>query len=74
MTKKTQIQILEDLKSQQKNINDKITKLEQKQLLKVGKSAQKHSLTDWSETSLEKAFIFLKEQGEQEFSDKTGGV
>lgn len=70
MAKKTEAQLLEDLKNQQKTINDKILKLEQKQLVKIGKSAKNFSLTEWSETSLENAFKFLKEQGEQQFKNK----
>jgi len=69
MAKKTEAQLLEDLKNQQKTINDKILKLEQKQLLKIGKLAKTHSLTDWQDKSLENAFKFLKEQGEQQFKE-----
>ena len=67
MAKKTEAQLLEDLKNQQKSINDKILKLEHKQLLKIGKSAKAHSLTEWHEDSLNNAFKFLNEKGEQQF-------
>ena len=70
MAKKTEAQLLEDLKNQQKAINDKILKLEHKQLLKIGKSAKNYALAEWNETSLENAFKFLKEQGEQQFLNK----
>ena len=70
MAKKTEIEQLEDLKNQQRVINDKILKLEYKQLLKIGKSAKDYALVEWHETSLENAFKFLKKQGEQEFREK----
>ena len=69
MAKKTETQLLEDLKNQQKAINDKILKLEHKQLLKIGKSAKNYALVEWHEDSLENAFKFLKEQGEQQFKE-----
>ena len=71
MAKKSEAQLLEDLKNQQKAINDKILKLEHKQLLKIGKSAKNYSLVEWHETSLENAFKFLKEQGEKQFKENT---
>lgn len=67
MAKKTETQLLEDLKNQQKSLNDKILKLEHKQLLKIGKSAKNYALVEWHEDSLNNAFKFLKEQGEQQF-------
>jgi len=69
MAKKTESQLLEDLKNQQKTINDKILRIEHKQLLKIGKSAKNYALVEWHETSLENAFKFLKEQGEQQFKE-----
>jgi hypothetical protein len=69
MAKKTESQLLEDLKNQQKTINDKILKLEYKQLLKIGKSAKNYALVEWHDKSLENAFKFLKEQGEQQFKE-----
>tara|TARA_B110000261_G_C12897549_1_gene283084 strand:+ start:232 stop:453 length:222 start_codon:yes stop_codon:yes gene_type:complete len=69
MAKKTETQLLEDLKNQQKSLNDKILKLEHKQLLKIGRSAKNYALVEWHETSLDNAFKFLKEQGEQQFKE-----
>ena len=69
MAKQTETQLLEDLKNQQKALNDKILKLEHKQLLKIGKSAKNYALVEWHETSLANAFKFLKEQGEQRFKE-----
>ena len=69
MAKKTEAQLLQDLKDQQKTINDKILKLEHKQLLKIGKSAKNYALVGWHDTSLENAFKFLKDQGEQQFKE-----
>tara|TARA_B110000977_G_scaffold168126_1_gene217111 strand:- start:242 stop:460 length:219 start_codon:yes stop_codon:yes gene_type:complete len=67
MAKKTELEILENLKVQQKSLNEKILKLEHKQLLLIGKTAKKYQLTEWHESSLTKAFEFLKETGEEQF-------
>ena len=67
MAKKTSVEQLEDLKLKQKSLNEQILKLENKQLLKIGKAAKNYSLTAWQENSLNNAFKFLKEQGEQQF-------
>ena len=73
MTKKTELEILGNLKVQQKALNEKILKLEHKQLLLIGKSAKKYQLTEWHENSLVKAFEFLQESGEEQFTNnKTG--
>lgn len=71
MAKKTELEILEDLKAQQKALNEKILKIEHKQLLKIGKSAKQYQLTEWHEKSLIKAFEFLKETGEDQFKEHT---
>lgn len=70
MAKKTEAEQLQELKQKQKSLNDQILRLENKQLLKIGKSAKNYTLTEWSENSLNNAFKFLKEQGEQQFKDK----
>ena len=70
MAKKTELEMLEDLKAQQKVLNDRILKIEHKQLLKIGKSAKQFELTLWHEKSLIKAFEFLKETGEEQFKEK----
>ncbi|OIN85050.1 hypothetical protein [Francisella sp. TX07-6608] len=67
MAKKSDAQLLEDYRLQQKKLAEKIVRLENKQLIRIGKSAQHYSLTQWHETSLDNAFKFLKEQGEQQF-------
>jgi hypothetical protein len=67
MAKKTEAEQLKELKQKQKSLNDQILRLENKQLLKIGKSAKNYTLTEWSENSLNNAFKFLKEQGEQQF-------
>ena len=71
MAKKTEAEQLEELKQKQKSLNDQILRLENKQLLKIGKSAKNYTLTEWSEKSLNNAFKFLKEQGEQQFKETT---
>jgi hypothetical protein len=70
MNKKTESHILADLKLKQKTLADKILKIEQKQLIKVGKLARQYQLTDWDDESLIKAFEFLREQSEQQFKNK----
>lgn len=67
MAKKTEVEQLQELKLKQKSLNDQILKLENKQLLRIGKSAKNYTLTEWHENSLENAFKFLKEQGEHKF-------
>ena len=67
MTKKTESQILEELKIQQKSLTDRILKIEHKQLLKIGKFAKQQQLLMWDDKSLVKAFEFLKESGEDQF-------
>ncbi len=69
MAKKTEAKQLQELKQKQKSLNDQILRLENKQLLKIGKSAKNYTLTEWSENSLNNAFKFLKEQGEQKFKE-----
>ncbi len=71
MAKKTEAEQLQELKQKQKSLNDQILRLENKQLLKIGKSAKNYTLTEWSENSLNNAFKFLKEQGEQQFKETT---
>ena len=71
MAKKTEAEQLHELKQKQKSLNDQILRLENKQLVKIGKSAKNYTLTEWSENSLNNAFKFLKEQGEQEFKENT---
>lgn len=71
MAKKTEAEQLQELKLKQKSLNDQILRLENKQLLKIGKSAKNYTLTEWSENSLNNAFKFLKEQGEQQFKETT---
>jgi hypothetical protein len=70
MAKKTGLEILTDLKKQQKSLADKISKIEHKQLLNIGKAAKKHALTEWNDASLDKAFKFLQESGENDFIEK----
>lgn len=69
MAKKTEAEQLQELKQKQKDLNDQILRLENKQLLKIGKSAKNYTLTEWHETSLDNAFKFLKEKGEQQFKE-----
>jgi len=59
---------LKKLKEQQKSIIDKITKIKEKQLQKVGKIADKYDLTEWQEKDLEKAFAFLRSKGPSNFN------
>ena len=67
MNKKTDAQIVNELKQQQKDLSDRIVKIEHKQLLKIGKSAKNYGLIEWHEDSIFNAFKFLKESGESEF-------
>ncbi len=55
------------LEEQQKYLQVKIAKVKDKQLQKIGKLADKHSLATWDEKVLDKAFAFIKEQGAKEF-------
>tara|TARA_B110000977_G_C11032037_1_gene475655 strand:+ start:155 stop:421 length:267 start_codon:yes stop_codon:yes gene_type:complete len=70
MAKKTDAQIVAELKIQQKDLSDIILKIEHKQLLKIGRSAKNYGLVEWHEDSLYNAFKFLKESGESEFKTK----
>ena len=74
MTKKTDLQIVNELKQQQKDLSEKILKIEHKQLLRIGKSAKNYGLVEWHEDSIFNAFKFLKESGESEFKKKENEV
>ena len=69
MAKKTDAELVIELKKQQKELSDKILRIEHKQLLRIGKSAKNYGLIEWHEDSLYKAFSFLKESGEAEFKN-----
>ncbi len=58
------------LEEQQKTLQDKITKVKDKQLQKIGKLADKHGLATWDEKVLDKAFAFIKESGADQFNEK----
>ena len=58
---------LKKLEDQQKSLQSKIANIKDKQLQKIGKLADKHFLANWDEDSLNNAFKFLKEKGEQQF-------
>ena len=51
---------LKKLNEQQKSLQEKIAKVKDKQLQKIGKIADKHDLTEWDEKILDKAFAFIK--------------
>ena len=57
------------LEEQQKSLQDKITKIKEKQLQKIGKLADKHALATWDEKVLDKAFSFIKESGQEQFKN-----
>ena len=74
MTKKTDLQIVNELKQQQKDLSEKILKIEHKQLLRIGKAAKNYGLVEWHEDSIFNAFKFLKESGESEFKKNENEV
>ena len=74
MTKKTDLQIVNELKQQQKDLSEKILKIEHKKLLRIGKSAKNYGLVEWHEDSIFNAFKFLKESGESEFKKNENEV
>ena len=57
------------LEQQQKSLQAKIAKIKDKQLQKIGKLADKHCLATWDEKVLDKAFAFLKESGQEQFTN-----
>jgi hypothetical protein len=57
------------LEEQQKSLQAKITKVKDKQLQKIGKLADKHSLATWDEKVLDKAFAFIQESGQEQFKN-----
>jgi hypothetical protein len=64
----TPVEQLKKLEEQQKSLQDKITKIKDKQLQKIGKLADKHDLATWDEKVLDKAFAFIKESGANQFA------
>ena len=60
---------LKKLEEQQKSLQSKISKIKEKQLQKIGKLADKHSLTTWDEKTLDSAFAFIKESGQEQFKN-----
>jgi len=60
---------LNKLEEQQQSLQAKIAKVKDKQLQKIGKLADKYGLATWDEKSLNQAFVFLKESGQEQFID-----
>ncbi len=57
----TPAQQIKRLKEQQKEIEKKLAKAKEKQMLKIGRLADKHGLTEWDEKDLEEAFALITE-------------
>ena len=54
-------------RTQKAEIEAKLVKAKQKQLINVGKLADKHQLTNWELNKLDKAFKFLSESKSDSF-------
>ncbi len=58
---------IQKLQEQQKELEAKIAKAKEKQMISIGKLADKHGLTMWDQKKLDKAFAFLAENQSDSF-------
>ncbi|MBK2270196.1 hypothetical protein [Francisella philomiragia] len=58
---------IQRLQEQQKELEAKIAKAKERQMINIGKLADKHGLTMWDQKKLDKAFAFLAENQSDSF-------